>query len=128
MHAVGTIVRYEWDFDGDDEYDWSSQVSGDTTHIYQKTGTYQAKFRITTDNGARRTDYKTFLVMPSQSQYVFGRLLLSLLIPLFAVVSVVSIDYRRGKLSHILVYTGFYFSFAGALYTLILPFLNIPPL
>ena len=31
----GTIVLYEWDFDGDGEADWSSSTTGMTTHIYE---------------------------------------------------------------------------------------------
>lgn len=43
----GSIILYEWDFDGDGTYDWSSTTTGNTTHIYTEVGEYQAVFRVT---------------------------------------------------------------------------------
>lgn len=48
----GTIVLYEWDFDGDGTYDWSSPTSGYATHTYNDTGTYVAILRVTDNDGA----------------------------------------------------------------------------
>ena len=42
----GEIIKYEWDFDGDDHFDWYSTLSGEAFHIYNITGTYYAKLRI----------------------------------------------------------------------------------
>ena len=51
----GSIVFYEWDFEGDGIYDWSSATSGNTTYNYTTVGTYQAVFRVTDDNGLTDT-------------------------------------------------------------------------
>jgi len=51
----GTIVLYEWDFDGDGTFDWSSATSGNTTHTYTTPGEYQAVFRVTDDSGLTGT-------------------------------------------------------------------------
>jgi PKD repeat protein len=51
----GTIVLYEWDFEGDGVYDWSSTTTGNTTYTYTIEGTYQAVFRVTDDKGAKTT-------------------------------------------------------------------------
>jgi hypothetical protein len=47
----GHIALYEWDFDGDGNWDTSSKESGTATWMYTKPGTYEATFRVT-DNGA----------------------------------------------------------------------------
>ncbi len=51
----GSIVLYEWDFEGDGVFDWSSISSGNTTHAYTTEGTYQAVFRVTDNRGAVAT-------------------------------------------------------------------------
>jgi len=51
----GHIVLYEWDFDGDGTYDWSSPSSGNTTHTYNTVGTYHAIFRVTDNDGLKAT-------------------------------------------------------------------------
>ena len=48
--AIGTIVLYEWDFDGDGVYDWSG-ASASTTFIYPAMGNYIAKLKATNDKG-----------------------------------------------------------------------------
>ena len=53
----GTIVRYEWDFENDGVYDWSSDSSGNTTHTYTTPGTYIAAFRVTDNDGNSSVDY-----------------------------------------------------------------------
>ena len=45
----GTISLFEWDFDGDGTFDWSSAANGVTTHTYTETGTYTATLRVTDD-------------------------------------------------------------------------------
>ncbi len=47
----GTIVRYEWDVEGDGIYEYSSSTSGDTTHTYTSPGTYYPVFRVTDNDG-----------------------------------------------------------------------------
>ncbi|MEW5759904.1 MAG: PKD domain-containing protein [Candidatus Thermoplasmatota archaeon] len=51
--ADGWIVYYEWDFDGDELYDWSSNDTGIASHTYYKVGTYNAKFRVTDNKGGK---------------------------------------------------------------------------
>jgi len=61
----GTIVKYEWDFDGDGTYDWSSTTTGSTTHAYYKLGDYTAILRITYNEGLPETDTRTVTVEPN---------------------------------------------------------------
>jgi hypothetical protein len=49
--ADGTIVLYEWDFEDDGVFDYSSVLSGNTSHVYPP-GSFTAKFRVTDDDGA----------------------------------------------------------------------------
>jgi hypothetical protein len=52
----GGIVLYEWDFNGDGEYDWSSADGGITSYSYVKSGSYNAVLRVTDNNGFTSTD------------------------------------------------------------------------
>jgi len=54
----GTIAKYEWDFEGDGSWDWSSTENGDTTHRYSTEGNYNAALRITDDDGETDVDYR----------------------------------------------------------------------
>jgi PKD repeat protein len=58
----GTIVKYEWDLNGDGVYDWSSSLNGITTHIYNKEGTYTAVLRVTDNDGFTSTDSRIITV------------------------------------------------------------------
>jgi len=51
----GSIVLYEWDFDGNGTYDWSSTTTGNTSHTYTTEGTYQAVFKVTDNEGLTAT-------------------------------------------------------------------------
>ena len=47
----GHIVLYEWDFDGDGTYDWSSTTTGVTTYAYPAPGgTFYPVLRVTDDD------------------------------------------------------------------------------
>ncbi len=48
----GTIVLYEWDFNGDGAWDWSSAAGPETTHQYTSPGEFIARLRVTDDLGA----------------------------------------------------------------------------
>jgi len=48
----GAIQLYEWDFDGDGTYDWTSSETGNTTIVYDTPGTYYPVLRVTDDLGA----------------------------------------------------------------------------
>lgn len=52
----GTIVKYEWDFEGDGTYDWSSTTTGTTSNTYNIAGTYNAILRVTDNDGLTDTD------------------------------------------------------------------------
>ena len=56
----GTIAKYEWDFDGQGVFDWSSTQTGDVTYWYTEIGTHLARFRVTNDKGYTRTRGVTF--------------------------------------------------------------------
>ncbi len=49
--AEGNITLYEWDFDGDGTFDYSSPSSGTTSHTYTTQGTFVAVCRVTDDDG-----------------------------------------------------------------------------
>ena len=52
----GTIAKYEWDFDGDGVYEWSSTENGLNTYIYNNEGTYTATLRVTDNDGFSNID------------------------------------------------------------------------
>ncbi len=54
----GTIVLYEWDFDGDGVFDFSSPTTGNTTHTYTEVGIFVAVCRVT-DNEGKTTEART---------------------------------------------------------------------
>lgn len=47
----GSVVLYEWDFEGDGTFDFSTPSSGDTTHSYVTVGTFIAVCRVTDNDG-----------------------------------------------------------------------------
>jgi len=52
----GSIVKYEWDFEGDGIYDEDTGGTPITNHIYADDGFYLATVRVTDDEGAAATD------------------------------------------------------------------------
>ncbi len=52
----GKIVKYEWDFDGNGQYDWSSPDSGRSAYTYTQSGVYTAYFRVTNNYEQTHTD------------------------------------------------------------------------
>lgn len=51
----GTIVRFEWDFEGDGVFDYTSTATGNTTHTFDGEGTFNALFRVTDNEGLTGT-------------------------------------------------------------------------
>jgi len=51
----GSIVSWQWDFEGDGTYDYSSTTSPTTTHIYNDAGVYVAALKATDDDGLSNT-------------------------------------------------------------------------
>ena len=47
----GSIVLWQWDFDGDGRFDFASDRGGNATHTYAETGKYAAVLRVTDDRG-----------------------------------------------------------------------------
>lgn len=52
----GIIVKYEWDFDGDGEFDWENPNTGSTSYKYEDSGKYIATLRITDNDGTTASD------------------------------------------------------------------------
>jgi PKD repeat protein len=52
----GTIARYEWDFDGDGVYDYSSATTPATSVQYMRPGTFTVALRVTDDTGLTGID------------------------------------------------------------------------
>jgi PKD repeat protein len=78
-----SIVLYEWDFDGDGAFDWSSQTAGECDHTYGLVGEYRPIFRATDSNGLSARDsvrisvttssqLKVWLVQPRDGGAVEG--------------------------------------------------------
>ncbi|MCD6287856.1 MAG: PKD domain-containing protein, partial [Candidatus Hydrogenedentes bacterium] len=59
--ADGGIVLYEWDFEGDGVYDWSSDTGGSTTHAYTMAGVYTPVLRVTDTDHLRAVDYTSLV-------------------------------------------------------------------
>jgi PKD repeat protein/flagellar hook assembly protein FlgD len=55
----GSIVKYEWDFEGDGTYDYASTTTGNTNHEYASVATYTAVFRVTDNSGNTATAVAT---------------------------------------------------------------------
>lgn len=47
----GSIAKYEWDFNGDGTYEYSSTTTAATTFNYNSPGTFTAAFRVTDNEG-----------------------------------------------------------------------------
>jgi hypothetical protein len=58
----GVCYYYEWDFDGDGQYDYQSTAGGTTTYVLNEAGIYNAVFRVTDDDGLTSTDSVTIIV------------------------------------------------------------------
>lgn len=52
----GSITRYEWDFDGNGAYDYSSATSASTSFVYRSPGIYTAALRVTDNAGLTGID------------------------------------------------------------------------
>ncbi|MCG2826569.1 MAG: PKD domain-containing protein [Thermoplasmatales archaeon] len=58
----GTIVKYEWDFNNDNVYDWESNVTGSATTTYNTPAEYIAVLTVTDNDGATGTDFARIIV------------------------------------------------------------------
>jgi PKD repeat protein len=55
----GTIAKYEWDFDGDGTFDAQGAA---VSHAYGSAGSFQARLRVTDDDGRTASATKTIAV------------------------------------------------------------------
>ncbi len=62
--VIGDVTLYEWDFDGDEVYDWSSPTSPQTTHTYSDVGTFAATIRVRDSAGLAATDTVVITTVP----------------------------------------------------------------
>jgi PKD repeat protein/flagellar hook assembly protein FlgD len=60
--ADGSLVLYQWDFEGDGIFDWSSSTSTEVNHVYTKAGMYTPVFRAVDDDGDMATAMKAIIV------------------------------------------------------------------
>jgi hypothetical protein len=70
----GFVVRHEWDFDGDGNYDSDTGAVPSTYYRYQSAGNFNARLRVTDNSGASTvSSAETILIEP-----VFGQPALTL--------------------------------------------------
>ncbi|MBI4684808.1 MAG: PKD domain-containing protein [Nitrospirae bacterium] len=62
----GTIVQYEWDFDGNGTYD-ATTSNNPVSHTYNNPGTYTVRVRVTDNQGATATGETTITVSGASS-------------------------------------------------------------
>ena len=88
----GTLVLYEWDFDGDGVYDESTESPDVVTFAYLTPGTYNVTLRVTDNDDitATATDTKTITPMGVIPEVPLGTIVASaaMIIALVAYVSV----------------------------------------
>jgi PKD repeat protein len=89
----GIITKYEWDFDGDGVYEWSSNENGLTTFIFNNAGTYTATLRVTDNEGNTATDSLTVTVKSPEEEE--GGLPSLSLLAVVTILGIVSILRRR---------------------------------
>ena len=58
------MALWEWDFDGNGIYEWSSLQNGLATYAYPVPGTFIAKLRVTDNDGFSSIDYVEIVVQP----------------------------------------------------------------
>jgi len=79
----GSIVEYEWDFDGDGVYEWSSNENGLTTFIFNNAGIYTATLRVIDNDGNTATDSLSVTVKSPEEES--GLPSISLITSLFSI-------------------------------------------
>lgn len=58
----GEIIWYNWDFNGDGVYDFTSNSTGNTSHIYEDPGVYYAYLEVIDINGSQTIDLREITV------------------------------------------------------------------
>lgn len=65
----GTILAYEWDFEGDGIVDWNSTSSALASHTYETVGTYTAYLTVRDSNGSSVTAARKVTVTDTQTEH-----------------------------------------------------------
>jgi serine protease AprX len=60
----GSIIKWEWDFEADGTWDYTSAKTGTTTHTYTIPGTYNATLRVTDNDADSALGQITVTVLP----------------------------------------------------------------
>ena len=66
----GTLALYEWDIDGDGEYELNAGDAAQIEHVFEPAGEYHVGLRVTDDMGATDIDFKDIAV--SEGIYDFA--------------------------------------------------------
>jgi PKD repeat protein len=64
----GWITSFDWDFDGDGNFDWQSNTTGFTKYAYEISGEYTAVFQVTDNNFETDTDSVFVTIQPTENQ------------------------------------------------------------
>ena len=68
VDSDGIVVKYEWDFDGDGIFEWSSEENGIATFFYNDGGEYITTLRVTDDEGNAAVDDRTIVVIADPNE------------------------------------------------------------
>jgi hypothetical protein len=71
------IAKYEWDFLGKGQFEWSSPITGKTNHVYTKSGIYKPVFRVTTKEQKQWSDTASVTIINSPPRAHAGKPVLS---------------------------------------------------
>ncbi|NQT95384.1 MAG: PKD domain-containing protein [Candidatus Omnitrophica bacterium] len=107
----GSIAKYEWDFDGDKNIDYTTTSSADIpVYDYELSGYYEAMLRVTDTNGLTDTfympvfayypaNYQSNVSMPTENTSIYGNAvtLVAEVYPDDAGVSSVMFQYNDGS-------------------------------
>ena len=58
----GSVVRYEWDLDGNGSFETDTGATPTTTHAYASTGNVDVRLRVTDDDGATAQTTRTVTI------------------------------------------------------------------
>lgn len=85
------IVKYEWDFDGDGTYDYSStELDSNASYTYKEKGEYTVRFKATNEKGASSIDTLVVKVSEKDGESTPGFEFLILIISCLAVVGLLN--------------------------------------
>ena len=87
----GNVVLYEWDFNGDGVYEWSSSESGSADFTFTNEGTYTAVLRVTDNDGLTATDSRVITVSDGGGDDGGGRIPAPSLAAAVAAVAVIAL-------------------------------------